>query len=171
MEACGNACRRQHPAGFEEAIEPFRPYFGAPSFEHFKRHLPGLIVSENMTVEGINRIYVESKHPLSLNRFLAAGIWKQDEVNEAGIAALKAEGALDGKGWIVIDDTFAHKTGEMIDLQFRFFKLNAGEPREKDLKREGVPRTSVLGKGTSGKEERRLEDKVYQSRSRLKTFV
>lgn len=103
------------PAGFEEAIEPFRPYFGAPAFEHFKRYLLGLIVSENMTIEGINRIYVEIKHPSSLNRFLTAGIWRQDQVNEARIAVLKAEGALEGKGWLVIDDTLTHKTGEMID--------------------------------------------------------
>ena len=103
------------PAGFEKAIEPFRGYFGAPAFEHFKRYLLGLIVSENMTVEGINRIYVESKHPSSLNRFLTAGIWRQDQVNEARIALLKAQGAIEGNGWLVLDDTFAHKTGEMID--------------------------------------------------------
>ncbi len=103
------------PAGFEASIEAYRAYFGAPAFEHFKRYVLGLIVSENMTIEGINRIYIEAKHPSSLNRFLTAGIRNQDRVNEARIAALKAGGALGGKGWLVIDDTFTHKTGEKID--------------------------------------------------------
>ena len=116
MEACGNARSRQLPAGFEEAIEPYRPYFGAPAFEHFKRYLLGLIVSENLTIEGINRIYIETKHPSSLNGFLTASIWREDKVNQARIAVLKAGGALGGKGWLVIDDTFAHKTGEMIEV-------------------------------------------------------
>jgi SRSO17 transposase len=103
------------PEGFEEAIEVFRPYFGAPAFEHFKRYVLGLIVSENLTVEGINRIYIEAMHPSSLNRFLTAGIWRQDRVNDARINMLKAKGALAGKGWLVIDDTLTHKTGEMIE--------------------------------------------------------
>ncbi len=76
------------PVGFEEAIERFRPYFGATAFEHFKRYLLGLIVSGNMTVEGINRIYIEPEHPSSLNRFLTAGIWRQDEVNRTRIEML-----------------------------------------------------------------------------------
>jgi SRSO17 transposase len=103
------------PKEFEKALEAFRPHFGAPAFEHFKRYVLGLIVSENLTVEGINRIFIQAKHPSSLNRFLTTGIWKQQEVNDTRIDILKIQGALGGKGWLAIDDTLTHKTGKQIE--------------------------------------------------------
>lgn len=103
------------PEGLEKALEVFRPHFGAPAFEHFKRYVLGLIVSENLTVEGINRIFIDAKHPSSLNRFLTAGIWPQHDLNKDRIDMLKAKGALAGKGWLLIDDTLAHKTGKEIE--------------------------------------------------------
>ena len=51
------------PEGLEKALQVFRPHFGAPAFEHFKRYVLGLIVSENLTVEGFNRIFIDAKHP------------------------------------------------------------------------------------------------------------
>jgi SRSO17 transposase len=103
------------PEEFGKALEVFRPHFGAPAFEHFRRYLLGLIVSENLTVEGINRVFVEPKHPSSLNRFLTVGIWDQHEVNEARINRLRTEGALAGRGWLALDDTLTHKTGKKIE--------------------------------------------------------
>jgi hypothetical protein len=103
------------PEEFERALEAFRPHFGAPAFEHFKRYVLGLIVSENLTVEGINRIFIQAKHPSSLNRFLTTGTWKQREVNDTRIDILKIQGVLGGKGWLAIDDTLTHKTGKKIE--------------------------------------------------------
>lgn len=103
------------PEGFEEALEAFRPHFNAPSFEHFKRYVLGLIVSEHLTVEGINRIFIEARHPSSLNRFLTASVWGHERLNEARIRKLKAEGALSGPGWLALDDTLTHKTGKKIE--------------------------------------------------------
>ncbi|MCA1962232.1 MAG: IS701 family transposase [Desulfomonile sp.] len=103
------------PEEFEKALEAFRPHFGGPAFEHFKRYVLGLIVSENLTVEGINRIFIQAGHPSSLNRFLTAGIWKQHAVNDVGIDMLKTQGALGSKGWLAIDDTLTHKTGKKIE--------------------------------------------------------
>ncbi len=103
------------PEGFEEAFEVFRPHFGAPAFEHFKRYVLGLILSENLTVEGINRIFIEAGHPSSLNRFLTVGIWDQREVNEARITKLKTQRDLAGPGWLALDDTLTHKTGKKIE--------------------------------------------------------
>jgi hypothetical protein len=103
------------PEEFEKALEAFRPHFGGPAFEHFKRYVLGLIVSENLTVEGINRIFIQAGHPSSLNRFLTAGIWKQHEVNDVRIDMLKTQGAVGSKGWLAIDDTLTHKTGKKIE--------------------------------------------------------
>ena len=36
----------------------FEPVFSPKAFEQFKRYVSGLILSENKTVEGINRIFV-----------------------------------------------------------------------------------------------------------------
>lgn len=105
----------QIPPEFEKALEPFRRYFGAPAFEHLKRYIVGLIVSENLTIEGINRIHIQSKHPSSMNRFLTVGIWDDQEVNKERIQRLKAQGTLDGSVWLIIDDTLTHKTGEKIE--------------------------------------------------------
>ena len=103
------------PEGLERSLEVFRPHFGAPAFEHFKHYVLGLIVSENLTVEGINRIFIDAKHPSSLNRFLTAGIWRQTDVNNDRIGMLKANGALAGNGWLLIDDTLTHKTGKEME--------------------------------------------------------
>ena len=87
------------------ALEPYRKHFGAPAFEHFQTYVCGLIVSENLTVEGINRSFVHRRHPSSLNRFVTRGIWNADEVNRERVKTLKVEGDLQGKGWLVLDDT------------------------------------------------------------------
>jgi hypothetical protein len=86
------------PEEFEKALESFRPHFGAPTFEHFKSYVLGLIVSENLMVEGINRIFIQAGHPRSLNRFLTPGIWNQQEVDDARIDILQTQGALGSKG-------------------------------------------------------------------------
>lgn len=97
------------------ALEPYRKHFGAPAFEHFQTYVCGLIVSENLTVEGINRSFVHRRHPSSLNRFVTRGIWNADEVNRERVKTLKVEGDLQGKGWLVLDDTLTHKTGTFIE--------------------------------------------------------
>ena len=74
-------------------------------------------------MEGINRIFIDAKHPSSLNRFLTAGIWRQTDVNNDRIGMLKANGALAGNGWLLIDDTLTHKTGkemEAVEHQSKF---------------------------------------------------
>ena len=93
----------------------YRKHFGAPAFRHFQTYVCGLIVAENLTVEGINRAFLQRRHPSSLNRFLTWSIWGHDDVNDARLEALKAEGGLQGKGWLVIDDTLTHKTGKAIE--------------------------------------------------------
>ncbi len=55
----------QHYTHFLEDI------FSPQAFIEFQRYINGLIVSENKTVEGINRLFVhESRNQSSLNRLL-----------------------------------------------------------------------------------------------------
>jgi hypothetical protein len=103
------------PDRLSTALNPFRGLFGAPAYRHFQTYVCGLVVSENLTVEGINRNFVDRKHPSSLNRYLTWAIWDAQAVNDKRIEILKSEGDLSGKGWLVIDDTLTHKTGKAID--------------------------------------------------------
>jgi hypothetical protein len=49
----------------------FASVFTEKAFVQFQRHLSGLIVSENKTVAGINRLFVlESRNQSTLNRLL-----------------------------------------------------------------------------------------------------
>jgi hypothetical protein len=49
----------------------FQEVFSAEAFIEFQRHVSGLIVSENKTVDGINRLFVaESRNQSSLNHLL-----------------------------------------------------------------------------------------------------
>ncbi len=60
---------------FPELVQHYSPFseevFSAQAFIEFERYISGLIVSENKTVEGINRWFVqESRNQSSLNRLL-----------------------------------------------------------------------------------------------------
>jgi len=49
----------------------FEPVFSVPTWIEFQRYISGLIVSENKTIDGINRLLVhESRNQRSLNRLL-----------------------------------------------------------------------------------------------------
>ncbi|MCB0230494.1 MAG: hypothetical protein KDH90_15460 [Anaerolineae bacterium] len=57
---------------FPELVKHYAPYFAdlfsEEAFVEFERYISGLIVSENKTVEGINRLFVnESRNQSSLN--------------------------------------------------------------------------------------------------------
>ena len=103
------------PDELSTALREYRGHFGAPAFQHFQTYVLGLMVSENLTVEGINRIFVNHKHPSSLNRFMTWSVWDREDVNETRLEILRATGGIQGKGWLVIDDTLSHKTGTAIE--------------------------------------------------------
>ena len=58
---------------FPEIVQHYAPHFESvfspAAFVEFERYVSGLIVSENKTVDGINRLFVyESRNQSSLNR-------------------------------------------------------------------------------------------------------
>jgi len=58
-----------------ELVRHYAPYFegvfSEQALEQFKRYISGLLVSENKTVDGINRLFVyDVRHQSSLNRLL-----------------------------------------------------------------------------------------------------
>lgn len=58
---------------FPTVVQHYAPFFAevfsAEAFVEFQRYISGLLVSENKTVDGINRLLVvESRNQSSLNR-------------------------------------------------------------------------------------------------------
>ena len=73
---------------FPEFVQHYAPFFkdvfSAEAFIEFERYISGLIVSENKTVDGINRLFVfESRNQSSLNRLLTASPFSLEALNQA----------------------------------------------------------------------------------------
>ena len=75
----------QHYAPF------FASVFSSQALQQFQRYLSGLIVSENKTVEGINRLFVlDARNQSSLNRLLTESPFSVDALNQARLALLQS---------------------------------------------------------------------------------
>jgi hypothetical protein len=76
-----------------ELVRHYAPFFATvfspDAFAQFQRDVSGLIVSENKTGDGINRLFVlEVRHQSSLNRGLTESPLAVDAVNQARLALL-----------------------------------------------------------------------------------
>jgi len=102
-----------------EIVSHYAPFFKAvfspKAFEQFKRYVSGLIVSENKTVEGINRIFViDVRNQSSLNRLLTESPFSVEALNHARLDLL---GSLVGtkmkyNGVLSLDDTLLTHYGQ-----------------------------------------------------------
>jgi len=73
----------EHYAHFYEEV------FSEEAFIQFKRYISGLLLSENKTIDGINRLFVtEKRNQSSLNRLLTEYGWSQTGLNEARLEML-----------------------------------------------------------------------------------
>lgn len=73
---------------FPELVQHYAPYFkdvfSPEAFIEFERYISGLIVSENKTVDGINRlVVVENRNQSSLNRLLTKSPYELKDLNQA----------------------------------------------------------------------------------------
>lgn len=96
----------------------FKEVFSAEAWIEFERYISGLIVSENKTVEGINRLMVvESRNQSSLNRLLTESPFSLEQLNEARLQVLARlpETQMKAKGVLSIDDTLLSHYGQAFD--------------------------------------------------------
>lgn len=107
---------------FPEIVEYYAPHFAgvfsAEALIQFKRYISGLIVSENKTVEGINRLFVhESRNQSSLNRLLTASPFSLVELNQARLAMLDSVPGtrFKPKGVLSVDDTLLTHYGDQFE--------------------------------------------------------
>ena len=107
---------------FPELIEHYAPHFAGvfseAAFVQFKRYISGLIVSENKTVEAINRLMVhESRSQSSLNRLLTRSPFSVEKLNEARLNLLDSVPGMQMKprGVLSIDDTLLSHYGRKFE--------------------------------------------------------
>ncbi len=107
---------------FPLVVEHYAPFykevFSAEAWMEFKRYISGLIVSENKTVEGINRLLVvESRNQSSLNRLLTESRYSLSKLNEARLAMLASVPGTQRKekGVLSIDDTLLSHYGQAFE--------------------------------------------------------
>jgi hypothetical protein len=96
----------------------FAAVFSAEALVQFQRYLSGLIISENKTVDGINRLFVlESRHQSSLNRLLTASPFSEAALNRQRLALLNSlEGTrMNPRGVLSVDDTLLTHYGRHFD--------------------------------------------------------
>ncbi len=104
---------------FPELVQHYAPHFAhvfsPAAFVQFKRYISGLIVSENKTVEGINRLFVhESRNQSSLNRLLTASPFCLSALNQARLDLLEALPGtrMKHRGVLSVDDTLLSHYGQ-----------------------------------------------------------
>jgi len=100
----------------------FESFFSGSEYKRFKKYLSGLLVSENKTVEGMNRLFTSDvEDQSSLNRFLTASTYDIDSLNQARLDWLntqeqtrfKSRGAYGGV--LSIDDTLLTHYGKSFE--------------------------------------------------------
>jgi hypothetical protein len=107
---------------YPEIVQRYAPYFAkvfsAQALLQFERYISGLIVSENKTVEGINRLFVfESRNQSSLNRMLTESPFSLSELNQARLDLLNSFPGtqVKAKGVLSVDDTLLTHFGKQFE--------------------------------------------------------
>jgi SRSO17 transposase len=93
-------------------LEVYGELFTKPQFDHFRRLITGLIISDNKTIQEINDCFGE-KDQSSLNKFLTLSSWDREDVEEIRMKQVKKLNL--SKGIIIIDPTLLHKTGKHME--------------------------------------------------------
>lgn len=114
-------------------VEHYTPYyaqvFSAEALIEFQRYISGLLVCENKTIEGINRICLfENRNQSSLNRMLTASPFSLSELEQARFAMMASVEAmrLKPKGVLSIDDTLLTHEGKHFDEIAYLFDATQG---------------------------------------------
>lgn len=116
------------PPFVDHYAQNYQDLLSSEQFEHFKRYLAGLFVSENKTIQAINGLFVvHTRNQSSLNRFLTEYPWSPEAVNERRLELLGADPATSPKkhAVLIVDDTHNEKYGEHFPLLGRWFIASA----------------------------------------------
>jgi len=96
----------------------FESVFTKSEFSKFQKYISGLIVSENKTVEAINRLFVlDIKDQSTLNRFLTDSTYEVSDLNNRRLSMMNEQQATKFKdgGVLGLDDTFLIHYGKSFE--------------------------------------------------------
>jgi hypothetical protein len=93
-------------------------FYNRLQYENFERYLTGLILCENVTVDGISGMFPEGPDQSNLNRFLTEAPWDEEDLNTKRLRLLqeRVETRWGQRGVIAIDDTLNRHDGKYIEL-------------------------------------------------------
>ena len=111
------------PSIVKKYATDYESCFSVEGYEHFKKALSGFIVSENKTLEGINRLFITKKrHQSSLNRFFNRQNFDLAQINERRLTMLQKNEQTRFKSTderpgpcIAIDNTLLKHYGQCFD--------------------------------------------------------
>jgi hypothetical protein len=113
---------------FPELVQHYAPFFrevfSAEALIEFERYISGLIVSENKTVDGINRLFIhESRNQSSLNRLLTGSPYSLATLNQARLDLLASLPGtrMKPKGVFSVDDTLLTHYGQGFEQIAKLF--------------------------------------------------
>jgi len=98
--------------------------FSADAFVEFQRYVSGLIVSENKSIDGINRLFVvEGRNQSSLNRLLTESPFSLEELNQVRLQLLDSLPGtqIKPKGVLGVDDTLLIHYGQDFEKIAKLF--------------------------------------------------
>lgn len=105
-----------------EIVRHYTPWFvsvfSPKAFIQFQRYISGLIISENKTVDGMNRIFViDRRNQSSLNRLLTESQFSVEVLNQARLNLLSSLPGtqMKPKGVFSVDDTLLTHDGQHFD--------------------------------------------------------
>ncbi len=107
----------------------FSLIFHERQMKHFCEYETGLIVSENTTIDAMNKLFLNGNDQSSLNKFLTLSDWDENELNNKRLELLQTRKKTRWKsyGIIAIDDTILHKTGKDMEGADWFFDHSTGK--------------------------------------------
>jgi hypothetical protein len=117
------------PALVQHYAVHFKDVFSAEALVEFERYISGLMVSENKTVDGINRLFVvERRNQSSLNRLLTESPFSLETLNEARLRLLATLPGtqMKAKGVLSLDDTLLTHYGQEFEQIAKLFDHVSG---------------------------------------------
>ena len=110
------------PSIVKKYADYYKSFFSAEGFTHFKKALLGMMISDNKTLEAINRLYViEPRNQTSFNRFFNRQNFDLEQLNQGRLEMLQQNEQTRLKtdpkqgGVLIIDNTLLKHYGKCFD--------------------------------------------------------
>jgi len=110
---------------FPSIVKRYAPYFedcfSSEGYEHFKKAVSGFLISENKTLEAINRLFVNNaRHQTSFNKFFNRQSFDLTQLNSTRLSMLQANSKTKfkfgkGQGVISLDNSLLKHYGKNFD--------------------------------------------------------